>query len=211
MEKLSKPALAAFVLLVPVFLMSGCVDDVEINAVLETPPLVEPLPITLGVYYSDDFRNYRYEKHFSGSIRTLIFLPGRSSIDLFDQTFTAMFAKTILVESLPPAPAVAQGLDVVIEPKIASFVVIEPYGICNIDYSISLYSPAGEQLSRWTVNGHGDSETSYAGDSLKIAMRAAVATFLVDFYEDPAVKRCLQRIAKTGGASGKSGKCFEKD
>ncbi len=41
-------------------LLNGC--SAHINPVLERRPLVQPLPLTVGVYFSPEFRAYQVKK-----------------------------------------------------------------------------------------------------------------------------------------------------
>ena len=48
-------------LLLLVFLVAlGCTHAIPMKGTMETPPTTDRVPLRLGVYYSPDFRNYRY-------------------------------------------------------------------------------------------------------------------------------------------------------
>ena len=126
----------------------------------------EPLPLKVGVYYSPDFRG-REEVFTKQYIETYTFRLGEPSVELFDRVFGFTFAETAAVDSLPPFETAVPDLDAVIEPYFAE--VTPFYGSTNpsgfgyvllkmtLGYGFRLYSPEGEQIADWRVEGFASS------------------------------------------------------
>ena len=77
-------------LLLVVFLVAlGCTHAIPMMGTMEAPPTTARVPLRLGVYYSQDFRNYRYLGSRGGD--RWDFPLGSSSTRLFDRVFADMF------------------------------------------------------------------------------------------------------------------------
>ena len=90
---------------------------------LDTPtPLVERLPITVGVHYDDELLNHYHREDWFGEIIEHEYYLGPPSVALFDPLFSGMFAKVVPVED-PSTPTVdGQNLSGVLSVTIKSFV-----------------------------------------------------------------------------------------
>ena len=171
---------------------------VEIGDILSSDPLVEPLPLTVGVYYGPDLieRNelapdYAY-RH--GELRTVwnYQLPlGSSSMAAFDRVFGAMFERTVRIDRISPAPRDRDGLDAVIEPRIVAA------RRRSILYEFAFSTPAGEEIARWMVEGTADRQkgsnpSEQARLEVRRAVRNAMAKFMLSFGEQYQVRDWLQ-------------------
>ena len=113
-------------LLLVVFLVAlGCTHAIPMKGTMEAPPTTERVPLRLGVYYSPDFRNYRYVGSRGGD--RWDFPLGTTSTRLLDRVFADMFTSAQTVGSCPPFSGSQGKLDAVLEPKIESFDFTLPF------------------------------------------------------------------------------------
>ena len=175
--------------------LAGCGNSsrafyVEVEAVAEVPPLIEPLPATVGVYYSPEFRAFAGSKTVRSrdSVVSYHFALGEPSTALFDWVMPAAFEKTLKVRAKPPLSGGAGDLDGVIEPRINGFT------LTSISYEITLYAPSGAVIASLSANGsypgeiYGDRRAMQA---MSTAMRDASAAFLTKVSEQPQIKQWI--------------------
>jgi hypothetical protein len=152
-----------FVLIV-MALLGGC-QSVPIDATLDQPPLVEPIPARVGIYYSPEFVNHEYcfDASFTqkGEEGDCFISLGPPSIALFDQLFEAIFENTVHVQN-KLFPTDDPDLDAVIEPSITLVSVAVPIRGPNVEitphqfevnYSFTLYDPKGYQIGSFSAYG----------------------------------------------------------
>lgn len=196
----AKPRLRSVRWLITTCLVAGCAHTVPIDATLPRP-LVEPLPVAVGVYYGPEFRDYEH-------VHTLVgfefkFLVGPQSVALFDQVFAHMFEKAVPVQDRPPLPAGEAELAAVIEPRIENFSTDGGRHLwehVTVTYHMTLYSPQGDQLASWTVEGTGGSQyrlgrgIGLASEATHAAMRDAAVNLITGFRSQPDVRQWLQTM-----------------
>jgi len=153
------------VLIIMAFL-GGC-QSVPIDATLDWPPLVEPMPIRVGVYYSPEFANHEYFFDVSifqkGEKKDGFISIGPPSIALFGQLFEALFETTTHVQNKRFPPEDPE-LDAIIEPSINLVSMIVPSRSPDafrakiphqfeVSYSFTLYDPQGYHIGSFTISG----------------------------------------------------------
>jgi hypothetical protein len=182
---------------------------VPIEANLPRRPLIEPLPVTIGVYYSPEFSTHTHEeiKEVEGDTNKYKFILGSKSVLLFDQVFSSMFEKVILVEKRPPLGPIGLELAAIIEPSIEEIRISVVRHSSNyerslvvITYRIALYSTSGIRLASYSVEGSGESRPSASigtksfGEATHFAMRDAAAQFMAGFQDQQGVKEWFEDI-----------------
>ena len=176
----------AAVLLVSLFL-AGCTYHIshEIEPVLQRRPLVESLPLTVGIYFSPEFRTYHGTQ--CGALFCNEYDLGARSVALFEILAEGLFDKVAVVEVLPPfdsSPKVCG----ILAPSITDF----DFGYQQITYRVTLYSPAGTELGAWEVEGTASGDEWLPGKRARLAMRDAAAKFVKGFRKEPTVIRWLE-------------------
>jgi hypothetical protein len=171
--------------------------QVEIGSILNSDPLVEPLPLTVGVYYGPDLigRNevatdYAYS---NGKLRTAWdyqLALGSSSVAAFDRVFGALFERTVRLDRNPPTPSDRAGLDAVIEPRIVSA------WRQTIVYEFAFATPTGEEIATWMVEGTADEQkgsdpSEQVEREVRRAVRSAMAKFMLSFEDQYGVRDWL--------------------
>ena len=184
------------ILIVSIFL-GACTIHHEIKPVLERRPLVEPLPLTVGIYFSPEFRTY----HASLCVPSLCneYDLGPPSVTLFEILVAGLFEKVLVVDSTSP-PDSNLKVAGIIAPTIANFEYrLYQDGYHHIAYRLTLYSPAGANLGAWEVDGAASIEAvSFPHTNGKIArvtMRRAAANFVRGFRKEPVVMNWLEKTS----------------
>jgi hypothetical protein len=191
-------------------------SQVIVSPILDLPtPLVEPVPVQIGVYYSQSFRNFVYDesKDSQGVDDTSIHL-GNAQISMFDRVFAAYFSRVQVLERGEPASKRA-GLDAVLVPQVVDVEYSVPrtskakiYEVW-IKYQFDLLAPDGTTIATWTMPVYGKTPTALLKSNDEainlasmMALRDSGAAFITGFSEVPEVAQWLD--SSIGGASGEN-------
>jgi hypothetical protein len=164
-------------------------------------PLIEPLPVRMGVVIPDELYNFIYTEDIPDQSLWTIAL-GDANVAMLAPLFDGMFRETRDLESLASADA---SLDGVIEPTLEKFEFDVPRGERDefvevwLQYQISVYEPTGGTVIQWPVSGYGKSELLRDPEdavqrAAVVAMREAGATIATKFSEQPQVRQWLGGI-----------------
>jgi hypothetical protein len=184
--------------------LAGCGGSEVIVESVFPRPLIEPLPVSMGVVIPDELYNFIYTEDIPDQSLWTIAL-GDANVAMLGPIFEGMFQQTRDIDSL----ALAAGdstLDGVIEPKLEKFEFDVPQGERDkfvevwLQYEITVYEPDGATVIEWPVSGYGKSELERdAEDAVQraavVAMREAGATIATKFSEQPQIKEWLGGIA----------------
>jgi hypothetical protein len=138
-----------------------------------TPTLIDKtypdkMPVNIGLYLSDDFKNYRY----TDSTKTLgttydFWNLGSESAGIFEVGLSQIFEKVVVVDQRPPfSQAQPVPLRAVVEPKIEGVdfkvpaIVVQPWSM-KIQYKILAYNPEGKLIGEKSIAGVGEAPGSY--------------------------------------------------
>jgi hypothetical protein len=163
-------------------------------------PLIEPLPVSMGVVIPDELYNYIHTEDIPDQTLWTIAL-GDANVAMLEPIFKVMFRETRDVDAVP-LPGGDAGLDGVIEPTVEKFEFDVPIGERDefvevwIQYQITVYEPDGATVLQWPVAGYGKAELSRdKEDAVQraaiVAMREAGATISTKFSEQPQIKEWL--------------------
>lgn len=198
------PSVAAALLLV------GCSTTVPPLENTFPAPLVENLPVAVGIVYDDDLRNFTYNETVSDGTSWTIEL-GAANLRLFDQLFASMFERTVELDDVDD-PA-ATGLDGIIRPVLEEYAFLTPnelgsrFYAVSIRYRIFLYDNEGNELAGWPINAYGQSRSGMldAGmlkvaplqEATNMAMRDAAAGAIITLRSQPELLALAERELKT--------------
>jgi hypothetical protein len=177
--------------------------EIDPGTVYDGIPLVEPLPLTVGVYYGPAFRIHESTIKRSGAswVDRYHLRLGPSSVALFDRILEAQFTEVRHVDGPPPLEAGEPQLDAVIE------VAFHSVGLMSVGYDLTLYAHTGQVIAKFDVNGgvyyDNANEENVAG-ALRVAMRNAAARFLVDLPDHPDVHAWLMSLGLVDPLAGVS-------
>jgi len=208
------------------FLLFGCAHTAPIPSPRIQSALVDPLPLTVAVYYSDSLVAWNEVVHEYGD--TLSFPLGQPSVKWLSLALGANVQRLVVLDH--PATAVdleQQGVDalLVLSPDTFSFSLTHKF---RVSYRLALSSRDGAAIAAWTVHGQFDlsdynkrrplsetwSELGHAtvntwgvvGEQVGLAIRDAAAHLAVGLREEPAVRQWLdarQSYRPLVGASDK--------
>ena len=145
------PAAAALALV-------GCTGaNVVVNTVVPTP-LVEPIPLRVGVFFDESLKGYVHEETLEqhGDFRIEL---GAVQVPVFERVFDSLFEETI---SLPSMQA-GDGLAAIIVPVFEELQFSIPAQTRGdffevwIKYRIDVYGSDGELLTSWPLPAYGKS------------------------------------------------------
>jgi len=203
---------AGLLLLGPLLLLgiaglSGCAHQIPISGNIESMPVVTRLPVAVGVYYSPEFKVYKYEASRYGDI--WIYPIGTASVEMFDRLFPVLFETSLSVDRRPPMPpGPFNNLDGVIEVRFDTFEFALPLikngnYTAEVGYRVILYAPNGEVLFSQIIKGFGSIQgqfgfgfTRWPGEAASLAVQDAGTRFLKSFGDAPEVRQWLNRLGK---------------
>ena len=164
-------------------------------------PLVDPMPVTVGIYYSPEFAQAKHEEERWGTDWKADLGPYH--VHMADKLFAAEFRETVPVTDIKSLPA-NPPYKAIIEPRIEQFSFITPrdtgakYFAVTIRYRLNVYAPDGALADSLTFTGYGSNgagsgmtSTKPMVAATKAAMRDAAAKFLVQFPEQDVAKRLV--------------------
>jgi hypothetical protein len=191
-------------------LLASCgVNEVVVKGQFPQPVL-DKLPITLGVYYDPEFREHEFfDQASSRGESDWVVRTGAAQTQMYDTLLGGMFEQVVMLNELPRKEriqAVAEtGVDAVLVPhvdelqySIPRHTKINVFEIW-IRYRYELYAPDGELLGEWTMTSYGKTPTAFiqtaAGAvnlAAVVALRDAGANFAMNFSSVPEVKEWME-------------------
>ncbi len=180
--------------------LSGCASVVTVEADFPEP-LIEKLPVRVGVVYDDALRNYEYFEEIPQQATWTIYLGNANEL-MLSSLFDTMFLETARVEALPLGPTDLFRFDGVLHPQLDKFEFEVPVGGNDefvevwMQYMLRLYRPDGQLVTEWPVSGYGKAELGNKEEALNratvVAMREVGATISTRFIEQPGVEYWIQ-------------------
>jgi hypothetical protein len=167
-------------------------------------PLIDKIPVVVGVHVPLEFSEKVYHEKREGGIEYTIGL-GKAQSAGFMRIMNAMFARVVPV----PAPNLAAQTDPEIrgtlEPVLEDYAFVTPLDsgsavyAASLRYTVRLYSPQGELSQSWTFTGYGSQAASMfpgKGDealatATRLAMRDAAAKLAAEFKEQAIARGLL--------------------
>ncbi len=202
LHNILKMSVGIFILcLVPL----GCAHIVAPEAPIQKPPLVQAIPLTIGVYYPEELQRYECETGKGYVAEKFVVRLGPASTKLYDLVFSGLFTKSFRVNNYNPSAPGDQKADVV-ELMITNFTGCEARwpiigANVSITYKAILRTPSGDKIAEWVGTGHATSsevdakrltERMYLEALSAIAMRKAAADFVKNFQENPDINAWLE-------------------
>jgi hypothetical protein len=191
-------------------LLAGCSSSVIVESSFPTP-LIEPLPVTMGLILDEELYNFIYTEDIPDQSTWTIAL-GDANVAMLEPLFDTMFAATRVVDAVPVDNA-AGGVDGVLQPVLEKFEFDVPIGERDefvevwMQYRLTLYEPEGEIVAEWPVSGYGKSELGRDREdavlrAAVVAMREVGATISTKFAEQPQVSYWLGERQNESATSG---------
>ena len=138
-------------------LLAGCTTtSLETKAQLP-PPLLEQLPVRVGIHYSEEFSKYVH-KETRGSIDYEVNL-GPAHVTNLDWLLKAMFREIVHVDDPTRVGAISPPLAFVLEPKFEEYSFLTPKDVAGeafivtIRYLLTVYDGSGARVDSFTFTG----------------------------------------------------------
>jgi hypothetical protein len=182
--------------------LAGCTTQFEAESSIP-PPLVEKIPVVVGVYLSPEFRTKVYtEDRDGGDYRISI---GGAQSEGFMRLMTALFEQAIPVDAVDAGARTDPRIRGVIEPVLEDFAFVTPLDSGTGAYAVSLrykvtgYRPDGQVIDTWTYTGYGAAKNEGmlpGGDealrkAVRLAMRDAGAKLATELRDQAVVRGLL--------------------
>jgi hypothetical protein len=175
-------------------------------------PLIEKIPVVVGVHMPLEFTAKVYEEKREGGGGEYSIGLGKAQSAGFMRILNAMFNRVVPVASPRDAATIDPEIRGVLEPVLEDYAFVTPADsgtptyAASLRYTIRLYSPQGELAESWSFTGYGSQPASQfpgKGDealaaATRLAMRDAGAKLAAEFHEQ-AIARGLLPALQQGG------------
>ncbi|MCZ6890447.1 MAG: hypothetical protein O7H39_18310 [Gammaproteobacteria bacterium] len=205
--KYALTAVTRTVLVMSAVALVGCTSGASVVVTTSVPtPLVEPIPVNMGVHYDTALTTYVHEEDldYFGKYRIEI---GASQIPVFNQVFAAMFDSVTRVDSITGH---GHDVDAVLKPTLEQLQFSIPQQTRSdfyevwISYTIELYDPTGELIVAVPLKAYGKSNSKNFGFMEKVkepalneatiwALRDAAASLSFYFRHVPEIATWLKQ------------------
>ena len=197
------PLLAGLALLA---LLGGC-GPAEVKVEGSFPePLMEPLPLTIGVWYGEELANHEFfDEAKSRQESSWIVRTGEAQVQMWDTLLAGMFQNLVHMKGEPGPGQMNQVVDGVLIPHvdelqyaIPTHTNVKVYEIW-MRYRFELVTTGGEPIAEWTMSSYGKTPTAFLQSdeaavnlAAVMALRDAGANFATNFTRVPALEAWLQ-------------------
>jgi hypothetical protein len=165
------------------FALVGCTTQFEAESSIPTP-LVEKIPVVVGVYLSPEFRTKVYTEDREGGDYNISI--GKAQSEGFIRLMDALFVQAIPVDATDAGARTDPRIRGVLEPVLEDFAFVTPTDSGTGAYAVSLrykvtgYRPDGQLVDSWTFTGYGAAKNEGLLPSGDEALRKAVRLALRD-------------------------------
>ena len=183
--------------LAAVALLTACAHTVSVDGDFPKP-VGNQHPLTVGVYLSDDFRDFTYSENRDDRDEWNI-NTGRAQKNLFETVLGSMFRETISLAQYPSN--LPQGLDLVIVPEVRELQFTMPretrVNIFEvwIKYDMHAYNQQGDSVAEWVITAYGKTPTAFLksqeaalAQAINVALRDAGASLYTGFDRVPELQ-----------------------
>ena len=192
-----------------VFTAGGCsIATLDMQVESQVPePVVNPIPIDLGIHYPEEFQNFIYTERTDD--RKDWRIDNRAArLALFDGVLSSMFDSIERVDS----QAIAKedlSVDAVFEPHVLDMQLALPqetgmeFYEAWVKYEMKLYKPGGALIDQWQLTGYGKASPENVGGTedglnaaIDLALRDLGAKMTLGFTKNQGVVNWLCETQK---------------
>jgi len=184
-------------------LLAGCgTTEFEARPAIPTP-LVEKIPVVVGVYMAPEFSEKVYREEREGS--DVAIALGKAQAEGFMRLMGAMFLRAVPVTSTDAGARTDPEIRGVLEPVLEDVAFVTPtdsgadvYAV-SLKYRVNGYKPDGQFTDSWTFTGYGAAAvgnmlgigTDALQQATQLAMRDAGARLATELREQAIVRGLL--------------------
>ena len=189
-------------------LIQSCTTSVIVEGSVPTP-LINKISARVGVYYAEDFRNFRHREEINEAGSWDIDL-GTQNLSFFSNLMDSLFASVAEVGEPPLTTEEMVDLDGIVVPKIEKYGFLTPsisglkFYSASIEYRIALYDREGEKIGDWNIVGYGKSEGGMfsadeaINEATVLAIRDGGARIAIELIDQPAVRDWVKSLSISG-------------
>ena len=171
------------------------------------PPLIEPLPLTVGLWFDEDFSTHEFfDQSKSKSESSWVVQTGVAQVAMWDTLLAGLFENVTHMKGEPGPKQMNPVVDGVLIPHVEELQYAIPahtnvkvYEIW-MRYRFKLVTTAGEPIAEWTMSSYGKTPTAFLQSDKEavnlaavMALRDAGANFATSFTKVPEVQEWLQQ------------------
>lgn len=183
------------------------------------PPLLEPIELTLGVWYPEEFSTHEFFDEAKGRAESAwLVRTGPAQVEMWDQLLDNMFDRFEHMNGAPSPTQMNPAVDAVLIPRvqelqyaIPAHTNIKVYEIW-MRYAFDLVNTNGDPIASWTMTAYGKTPTAFlqsdeAAVNLAaiVALRDAGAHFVTSFQKVPDVAQWMAGYDTTDGVDAPAG------
>ena len=177
------------------------------------PPLIEPLPLNIGLWFDEDFSTHEFfDQSKSKSESSWVVQTGTAQVEMWDTLLAGIFENVTHMKGEPGPKQMNQIVDGVLIPHVEELQYAIPahtnvkvYEIW-MRYRFKLVTTGGETIAEWTMSSYGKTPTAFLQSDKEavnlaavMALRDAGANFATSFTKVPAVQEWLQQRGLASG------------
>ena len=193
--------------------LSACSHVVPVTGSVPTP-VVGTIPVSVGIYMDDEFRNFTHSEDRNLREEWVI-SSGQLNEEMFSNLFDTMFARTVPIDTPPDQGVSRSDLDALLQIKVTEYGFLTPretgqrFFAVSFKYQILMWQPDGTPIASWRVVGYGKSawtafkDVEGLRDATAIAIRDGAAAVALGFERVPGVAAWLE--SKGIGADKQAG------
>lgn len=199
-------SLRAAVLALCLLLLSACGANQVIVESQFPQPTLEPIPVTLGVYFSEEFKTHTFvDDPENDTERSWVVETGTAQVNLWQNILNAMFAKVVYLDQLPSTDAPASHVQAVLIPTISDLQYAIPAHTNTkvfelwLKYELALTNNTGQPIADWVMTAYGKTPDAFmqsnqdaVGAAAIVALRDAGANFAVNYPKVSAVNAWIE-------------------
>ena len=186
-------------------LCAGCTTTFSADTKFPAP-VVETLPLSVGIYYDEEFRTYWHRGTNLQGDKWAVEL-GPANVAVFDRLFSVMFAEVAGVTEPESWDTPLKRTDAVIAPELESYRVALPGDFDDrrytvwIEYRVRVLAPDGVVIANWLIDAYGQSmprgvrHEKSMREATRLAMRDAAATVATEFKHQPDIRNWLREYS----------------
>ncbi|MEH6518617.1 MAG: hypothetical protein V7742_18210 [Halioglobus sp.] len=191
-------------------MVSGCGPRQVIVEGNFPTPLMSPLPLTMGVWYDEEFSTHEFFDEAKGRAdSSWIVKTGQAQTQMWDIVLGGMFRELVHMKGAPSEGQLNQVVDAVLIPHvdelqyaIPAHTNVKVYEIW-MRYRIDMVTTSGEPIGSWTMTSYGKTPTAFLQSdeaavnlAAVVALRDAGANFISNFSRVPEVREWQERRSR---------------
>ena len=190
--------------------MSACSNAPVVPPTQFPKPVLNRIPVTMGLYMDEAFRSYRHQDQPTKESTMQEVSVGPASQSLFSEFLSAQFSSLVTLDRAP-APEARAPVQAVLQPVVQEVQIQSPrtdkdsFHEAWIKYRLRLLTPDGRELTSWELAAYGKERGQFIGGvnagltaAMTEAMRDAAAGMALIFRDSAGF---AARLSAAGAAN----------